>query len=325
MSESFQILRGSSMRLSQPPGLLVGADLEPVLDQDDAGVDHRLLDGRAPARGTGSPALGRAEAHHPLDAGAVVPAAVEDDHLAGRREVRHVALDVHLGLLPLGRRGQRHDPEHPGAHPLDDPLDRAALAGGVPALEHDADLRRRWPSPTPAWPPARPAASPAPPRTPCAAASPRGRPPPVRSRPRPARPCAGSCSSWTRPRLPPGRMPRRGEYSGWWTGRPRTRGVVSPGVRRRPGTTRGPAEHQRLPDRCGRTDREQTGRPNDDEARHSRCASAASASRASVWDRTPQPGAGIHREAGHSHAAPTASTAAVSARHPAAWRTTRTG
>jgi hypothetical protein len=33
-----------------------------------------------------------------------------------------------------------NDPEHPRAHPLGDPLDRASLPGGVPALEHDADL-----------------------------------------------------------------------------------------------------------------------------------------------------------------------------------------
>ena len=33
----------------------------------------------------------------------------------------------------------RHS-EHPRAHPLRDPPDRAALAGGIPALEHDADL-----------------------------------------------------------------------------------------------------------------------------------------------------------------------------------------
>ena len=81
-----------------------------------------------------------AEPHHPLDAGAVVPTAVEDHDLAGGREVRQVALDVHLRLLALGRRRQRHDAEHARADPLGDRLDRAALAGGVPALEHDADL-----------------------------------------------------------------------------------------------------------------------------------------------------------------------------------------
>ena len=51
-----------------------------------------------------------------------------------------VPLDVHLRLLPLGRGGQGDDLEHPRAHPLGDPLDRASFPGGVPSLEHDADL-----------------------------------------------------------------------------------------------------------------------------------------------------------------------------------------
>ena len=84
-----------------------------------------------------------AEAHDPLDAGAVVPAAVEDDDLPGGREVGDVALDVHLRLLALGGRGEGDDAERPGAHPLGDRLDGAALAGGVAALEDDADLGAR--------------------------------------------------------------------------------------------------------------------------------------------------------------------------------------
>jgi hypothetical protein len=44
-----------------------------------------------------------AEAHHPLDAGAVVPGAVEQHDLAAGGQVRHVALEVPLGLLALGR------------------------------------------------------------------------------------------------------------------------------------------------------------------------------------------------------------------------------
>ena len=68
-----------------------------------------------------------AETHDPLDAGAVVPAAVEDHDLATRREVRQVALDVHLRLLALGRRRERHDAEHTG-------LTRSVIALIVPPL-----------------------------------------------------------------------------------------------------------------------------------------------------------------------------------------------
>ena len=84
-----------------------------------------------------------AEAHDPLDAGAVVPGAVEDHDLAGRRQVRHVALEIHLRLLPLGRRRQGDDAEDPRADALDDALDHAALAGRVAALEDDDDPRAR--------------------------------------------------------------------------------------------------------------------------------------------------------------------------------------
>jgi hypothetical protein len=123
----------------QPPGLLVGADLQPVLQQQDPVLAHGLLHRR---RQLQEPLglLRGAKAHHRLDARPVVPAAVEDHHLAGGREVRQVPLDVHLRLFPFGRGGQRHDPEHPRAHPLGDPLDRASLPGGIPPFEHDADL-----------------------------------------------------------------------------------------------------------------------------------------------------------------------------------------
>ena len=54
--------------------------------------------------------------------------------------MRHVALHVHLALLAVGRRRQRHHPEHARADALGDRLDGAALAGAVAPLEDDADL-----------------------------------------------------------------------------------------------------------------------------------------------------------------------------------------
>ena len=48
--------------------------------------------------------LRRAEAHDVLDAGAIVPAAVEDHDLAGRGEPLQIALDVELALLAVGGR-----------------------------------------------------------------------------------------------------------------------------------------------------------------------------------------------------------------------------
>src|SRR5215204_1347322 len=114
-------------------GLLLRADLEPVLEQDDAGVDHRLLNGRDLLEEP-SCLLRCAEAHDALDTCPVVPASVEDHDLPGRREMLQIALDVHLRLLALGRSGECHDLEDARADALGDPLDRAALARRVPAL-----------------------------------------------------------------------------------------------------------------------------------------------------------------------------------------------
>ncbi len=113
--------------------------LEPVLEENDPLVDHDLLEGRRELEEALRLLLG-GEAHHALDAGAVVPAAVPDHDLTRRRDVGHVPFQVHLALLALGRRGQRDDPKHARAHPLGDRLDRPALAGTVAALEEDADL-----------------------------------------------------------------------------------------------------------------------------------------------------------------------------------------
>ena len=83
----------------------------------------------------------RAEAHHVFHTQAVIPTAVEDHDFARGGEVLHVALHVHLRLLAVGRRGQRHQPEHARADAFGDGLDGAALAGGIAALEDDDDAQ----------------------------------------------------------------------------------------------------------------------------------------------------------------------------------------
>ena len=126
--------------------LLLVADREPVLEEHDAVLDEHPLELRALAQ---EPAVlvGGAEAHHLLDAGAVVPAAVEENDLAGGGKLGDVALEVPLRLLALGRRRQGRDPAVARVEPLLDALDRAALARRVPALEDDGDARARLADP----------------------------------------------------------------------------------------------------------------------------------------------------------------------------------
>ena len=121
----------------EPAPLLVLADVQEVFEQEDAVVDELALDRRRQLEEVLVLLVG-AEAHHALDAGAVVPGAVEQDDLARGGKAGHVALDVELALLAVRGCRQRHVLEHARAAALGDPLDHAALAGRVAALEdHD--------------------------------------------------------------------------------------------------------------------------------------------------------------------------------------------
>ncbi|MNT10118.1 hypothetical protein D3C72_1449330 [compost metagenome] len=119
--------------------LLVVGDGEPVLDDLDARAHEHLLE-----LGHGAEELlvlvVAAKAHHALDAGAVVPAAVEQHHLAGGRQVRHVALEVPLRAFAVVGRGQRGHAGHARVQALGDALDDTALARRVAAFEKDDHL-----------------------------------------------------------------------------------------------------------------------------------------------------------------------------------------
>ena len=124
----------------QPPRLLLGTHLQPIFEENDAVIDDDLLERGHHFQKPLGLRLG-AEPHHPLDAGAVIPAAVEDDDLPRCRQMRDVTLSVHLRLFSLGRRGQRNHPENARAYPLGHRLDRAALAGAIAPFEEDAHLQ----------------------------------------------------------------------------------------------------------------------------------------------------------------------------------------
>ena len=81
-----------------------------------------------------------AEPHDAFDAGAVVPAAVEQHDFAAGRQVRGVALEIPLAPLAFIRRRQRGNAADARVEALGDPLDHAALAGGITAFEDHDDL-----------------------------------------------------------------------------------------------------------------------------------------------------------------------------------------
>ena len=124
----------------QPAGLLVGADLQPVLQR--AGSRSRPSPSRTPGASSRKRSV-CSSVQNPITRSTParlyqLRSKITTSPPAGR--CGHVPLHVHLRLLPLGRARQGHDAEHPRAHALGDGLDRAALARGVASLEDDADL-----------------------------------------------------------------------------------------------------------------------------------------------------------------------------------------
>ena len=118
--------------------LLLITDREPVFQYRDAAAHQHALKFWA-----GLPELlnllGRAESHHVFHPGAVIPTAIEEQNLASGGEVLHIALEIPLGLLLIRGCAQRHYPATAWVEGLGYPLDRSALASGVPPFKEQDD------------------------------------------------------------------------------------------------------------------------------------------------------------------------------------------
>ena len=131
---------------AEPAFLLVIADREPVLDEDDAAADEHPLELRAGAEEFAVFFL-RAEAHHTFHAGAVIPAAIEQHDFPRRGQLGYVALKVPLRLLALRGSAQGHHATDPRIQALRDPLDDASLPGRIATLEQHDDFQALGPDP----------------------------------------------------------------------------------------------------------------------------------------------------------------------------------
>ena len=119
--------------------LFLAAHREPVLVKMHAAVHQHAFQLRRLAQEL-QVFVRRAEAHYPLDTGAVVPGAVEKDHFAGGRQMLDIALEEPLPALVIRGLVQRHHASATRVQVLHVALDGAALAGGVTALEQDHDF-----------------------------------------------------------------------------------------------------------------------------------------------------------------------------------------
>jgi hypothetical protein len=88
-----------------------------------------------------------AKAHDALNTSAVVPAAIEQDDLAGRWQFRHITLEIPLPALLLGRRCQRDDTADSWIERIGNTLNHTAFTRCVPPLEQNAQLVAVGPHP----------------------------------------------------------------------------------------------------------------------------------------------------------------------------------
>jgi hypothetical protein len=142
MGDSFHCFSGIVRARQEAAELLLARDREPELEQPDAGAHQHAFEIRALAHEF-EIVVGRAEAHHALDAGAIVPGAVEEHDLAAGGQILDIALEVPLGALALIGLFERHDAGAARVQMLHEALDGAALAGGIAALEDDDDALAR--------------------------------------------------------------------------------------------------------------------------------------------------------------------------------------
>src|SRR6516164_9466615 len=74
-----------------------------------------------------------------FDAGAVIPAAIENDDFTGSGKVLHISLHVHLRLLSVGGRRQGDNPENARADALGEGPNCAAFSSSITAFKNDDD------------------------------------------------------------------------------------------------------------------------------------------------------------------------------------------
>src|ERR1700739_3668011 len=114
--------------LLEPSFLFLIADREPVFDDQNSRTHEHALKLR-----TGADEFQvfsfAAEAHYVLNPRAVIPASIEQHHLACRGKVRGVSRELALCLLAFCCRAQRHHAANARIQSLCNSLDGSALAG----------------------------------------------------------------------------------------------------------------------------------------------------------------------------------------------------
>src|SRR6056297_1286604 len=134
------LFEGALLALEEAAKLFGAADVEPELEEVDALVDQHALEIRYLSEERLAFGLG-AEAEDMFDHAAIVPAAVIEHDLPPGGQVVDITLEIPLCGLGVGGFGERHHPRAARVEVLAEPLDGAALSGGIAPLEDDGHAR----------------------------------------------------------------------------------------------------------------------------------------------------------------------------------------
>ena len=127
------------LALAESPALLFLTDREPELDEvcaiarQHAFKLRRLADELAVF-------LIAAKAHHPFDAGPVIPGAIEQDDFAVGRQMLDIALKIPLTTLDVGRLLQSNNASTAWVEVFHEAFDRSTLTRRIPPFKEDDDL-----------------------------------------------------------------------------------------------------------------------------------------------------------------------------------------
>src|SRR5262249_55923090 len=122
--------------------LLLVADREPVLQQDDARADEHSLEVRARAQELRVFLLG-AETHNALHPCSVVPTPVKEHDFSSGRQVGHVALEIPLRSFCIRRLAERHHAAATWVERLGNTLDRTTLPGSITTFKQHHEFLAR--------------------------------------------------------------------------------------------------------------------------------------------------------------------------------------
>ena len=135
---NFMAFVGGGFAMAEAAELLLGGEMEPEFEYDDAVVRQlgfefiEFVVGAPPFRGS-------AETLDPLDEHATVPGSIVDGDAAGSGHMAPESPQVMVGLFLVGGFGDRDDAIVAGIDGAGEAADGAALAGGIPALENPHD------------------------------------------------------------------------------------------------------------------------------------------------------------------------------------------